>query len=44
LKQPEAIQLSEKEFAPIVPTLQALREQIERTQEINDRDKFEFSR
>src|SRR5690349_10086856 len=44
LKQPETIQLSEKEFAPIVPTLEALREQIERTQEINDRDKFEFSR
>jgi len=28
LKQPEAIRLSEKEFAPIAPTLEALREQI----------------
>jgi len=28
LKQPEAIQLSEKEFVPIAPTLAALREQI----------------
>jgi threonine synthase len=28
LKQPEAIHVSEKEFAPIVPTLAALREQI----------------
>ena len=30
LKQPEAITFSEKEFAPIAPTLEALREQIER--------------
>jgi threonine synthase len=28
LKQPEAIQLSEKEFIPIAPTLDALREQL----------------
>ncbi|MBI2533804.1 MAG: threonine synthase [Deltaproteobacteria bacterium] len=28
LKQPEAIRFSEKEFAPIAPTLEALREQI----------------
>ena len=31
LKQPEAIQLSEKDFAPIAPTLVALRERIHRT-------------
>lgn len=30
LKQPEAVHFSEKEFAPIAPTLDALREQIER--------------
>ena len=30
LKQPEAIRFSEKEFAPIAPTLEALREQIRR--------------
>jgi threonine synthase len=32
LKQPEAIRLSEKEFAPIPPTLEALREQLKRTE------------
>jgi len=32
LKQPEAIQVSEKEFAPIAPTLAALREQIRRSE------------
>jgi threonine synthase len=32
LKQPEAIQLSEKELAPILPTLEALREQLKRTE------------
>ena len=31
LKQPEAIPLSEKDFAPIAPALEALREQIERS-------------
>lgn len=31
LKQPEAIQISEREIAPIAPTLEALREQIERS-------------
>jgi hypothetical protein len=31
LKQPEAIPLSEKEFTPIIPTLAALREQVNRT-------------
>jgi hypothetical protein len=31
LKQPEAIQFSEKQFAPIAPTLAALREQVNRT-------------
>jgi threonine synthase len=30
LKQPEAISLTEKDFAPIVPTLEALRDQIAR--------------
>jgi threonine synthase len=30
LKQPEAIPLSEKEFTPIAPTLDALREQVNR--------------
>jgi threonine synthase len=33
LKQPEAIQLSEKELTPITPTLESLREQIQRAQE-----------
>ena len=33
LKQPEAIRFSEKEFNPIAPTLQALRERIKRVQE-----------
>jgi threonine synthase len=32
LKQPEAIRLSEKEFASIPPTLEALREQVKRTE------------
>jgi len=32
LKQPEAIQFSEKEFAPIPPTLEALRDQVKRTE------------
>jgi len=32
LKQPEAIRLSEKEFAPIPPTLEALRDQVKRTE------------
>jgi threonine synthase len=32
LKQPEAIRLSEKEFAPIAPLLEALRERIKRQQ------------
>lgn len=32
LKQPEAIQLSEKEFTPIAPTLEALREQVKRAE------------
>jgi threonine synthase len=32
LKQPDAIQISEKEFTPIAPTLQALRGQIKSTQ------------
>jgi hypothetical protein len=30
LKQPEAIQSSENQFAPIAPTLGALREQVNR--------------
>jgi len=33
LKQPEAIRLSEKELAPIAPTLEALREQLRRLPE-----------
>ena len=33
LKQPEAIRVSEKEFTPIAPTLESLREQIQRAQE-----------
>jgi threonine synthase len=32
LKQPEAIRLSEKEFAPIPPTLEALRDRVNRTE------------
>jgi threonine synthase len=32
LKQPEAIRLDEREFAPIAPTLKVLREQIKRTE------------
>jgi threonine synthase len=32
LKQPEAIPLSEKEIAPILPTLEALREQVKRAE------------
>ncbi|HEV8722190.1 MAG TPA: threonine synthase [Candidatus Binatia bacterium] len=32
LKQPEAIRFDEKEFAPIAPTLEALREQIKRSE------------
>jgi threonine synthase len=32
LKQPEAIQISEKEFAPIAPVLETLRERIKRQQ------------
>jgi len=32
LKQPEAVQFSEKEFAPIPPTLEALRDQVKRTE------------
>jgi threonine synthase len=32
LKQPEAIRLSAKEFAPIPPTLEALRDQVKRTE------------
>jgi len=32
LKQPEAIRLSEKEFASIPPTLEALRDQVKRTE------------
>jgi len=30
LKQPEAIRLSDEEFKPIAPTLEALREQVNR--------------
>ena len=33
LKQPEAIRLSEEELTPITPTLESLREQIQRGQE-----------
>ncbi len=33
LKQPEAIRLSEKDFAPIVPTIVALREQLKHAQD-----------
>jgi threonine synthase len=33
LKQPEAIQLSEKDFAPIAPALEALRERIKHAQD-----------
>ena len=33
LKQPEAIRVSEKELTPITPTLESLREQIQRAQE-----------
>jgi threonine synthase len=32
LKQPEAIRLSEKEFVPIPPTLEALRDEVKRTE------------
>jgi threonine synthase len=32
LKQPEVIRLSEKEFAPIPPTLEVLRDQVKRTE------------
>jgi len=35
LKQPEAIQVPEKEFAPIAPTLAALREQIRKLADIS---------
>ncbi len=34
LKQPEAIQVSEKEFVPIAPTLAALREQIRKSDDL----------
>ena len=33
LKQPEAIRVSEEELTPITPTLESLREQIQRAQE-----------
>jgi len=33
LKQPEAIRLTEKDFTPIAPTLEALRERIKHAQD-----------
>jgi threonine synthase len=34
LKQPEAVHFTEKEFAPIAPTLDALRERVKQIEEV----------